>query len=676
MKYKEKIEVDFGKEFTSCHWERVRYFSLEVNCVWAFCFKENQSDKNLQSIQFQHMTNTSTAGRTLDFKLSVYVGDLKEDLIVHSVPYRHREWNHVCFTYSSIRKRAKFYFNGKVIKQYTRTNVLEIPSLLEITRSSFESSFTIAQEPDTVNGGYSSVQLFNGEISELNVWSTEIPEKQIEELSKCSTIIKGDVVAWDLKKFLINNAKVKEINDYSIFCKMQKQMVIFPQRRSFRNAKNLCDMHGGNLVLPSSEENGKDILQIALKHKEACLHSTDDLQKGKTVWLGLERKKWKWYKPDSKNNLIPPEYTNWDPNKCTDEYCGHGENITCPFMEESGFWGFGFNNLFCIGVELCTICEFAETPVFSIKGMCSDDTLLNWNYYIRTDDTYQIIGYDGYKGSELAQINGEWILKESGVLANTSAEYPLGRNDWSYKDRTCGMKSSIITSLTLSVCYPGTEFTCDSGQCIPLSKRCNQISECLDGSDEENCHIVHIPKSYNKLLAPGEYGKDESSVSLNSRVNIISIDIIDTKRMRMGITFELHVKWSDDRLKFANLNGKGRNLFSVELAKNLWLPSEHIIHDNAVLGEKHFINKHRHVGAKNLTKGMVELTTDSVENYMYPGSKTQLFMKQRFKILYKCSFDMKKFPFDKHRCDFIMKIEAGGFFNNFSKNSIVVNYAF
>ena len=183
MRYKEKIEVDFGKEFTSCHWERVRYFSLEINSIWSYSFKAIESDDYIQNIQFLHLTNTTTAGRTLDFMLNVFLDDLKEDFVVYSVPYRHREWNHICFTYSSIRKSAKFYYNGKVIKQYTKHNIFEIPSLLDITRSSFESSFTIAQEPDTVNGGYSSVQLFNGEISELNIWSNEIPEKQIEELS-------------------------------------------------------------------------------------------------------------------------------------------------------------------------------------------------------------------------------------------------------------------------------------------------------------------------------------------------------------------------------------------------------------------------------------------------------------------------------------------------------------
>ena len=42
--------------------------------------------------------------------------------------------------------------------------------------------------------------------------------------------------------------------------------------------------------------------------------------------------------------------------------------------------------------------------------------------------------------------------------------------------------------MTFSSCADD-EFTCDSGQCIELSRKCNDVIDCTDGSDERKCYI-------------------------------------------------------------------------------------------------------------------------------------------------------------------------------------------
>ena len=44
----------------------------------------------------------------------------------------------------------------------------------------------------------------------------------------------------------------------------------------------------------------------------------------------------------------------------------------------------------------------------------------------------------------------------------------------------------------------GKYFSCDNGLCIPFEKRCNQVVDCRDASDENSCTILDVDDtSYN-----------------------------------------------------------------------------------------------------------------------------------------------------------------------------------
>ena len=112
--------------------------------------------------------------------------------------------------------------------------------------------------------------------------------------------------------------------------------------------------------------------------------------------------------------------------------------------------------------------------------------------------------------------NDTWVLQsrygsvESHLQQNVSngKTYATGRLPWTYVDPTCGIDSPIERNITLSICQFGKEFTCDSGHCINMNKRCNYITDCNDGSDENNCILVQIPYSYAKQFPPGNPNSD------------------------------------------------------------------------------------------------------------------------------------------------------------------------
>lgn len=48
-------------------------------------------------------------------------------------------------------------------------------------------------------------------------------------------------------------------------------------------------------------------------------------------------------------------------------------------------------------------------------------------------------------------------------------------------------KPSVDTSASLEYIEQSSIFVCDNGEMISLLGKCNNISECLDASDEINC---------------------------------------------------------------------------------------------------------------------------------------------------------------------------------------------
>ena len=100
--------------------------------------------------------------------------------------------------------------------------------------------------------------------------------------------------------------------------------------------------------------------------------------------------------------------------------------------------------------------------------------------------------------------------------------------------------------------------------------------------------FLDIPNTYRKLDPPESVDEKSKMVNIFTQVILEDIDFIDIYGMTIGLTLKISMKWMDGRLKFKNINSEvTKHLLDEDTSSRLWLPLNHVNHDEAVIGEIH-----------------------------------------------------------------------------------------
>ena len=111
----------------------------------------------------------------------------------------------------------------------------------------------------------------------------------------------------------------------------------------------------------------------------------------------------------------------------------------------------------------------------------------------------------------------------------------------------CGLQNGQSHMLTLSDCHP-VKYTCNNGQCIDLSNKCDGLIDCADGTDELECEFLVLDKNYSKNKLP-LIQKDEP-VKVYFSISISAYPSIDAANSKITTDYDLNLKWYDPRLIF------------------------------------------------------------------------------------------------------------------------------
>ena len=109
-----------------------------------------------------------------------------------------------------------------------------------------------------------------------------------------------------------------------------------------------------------------------------------------------------------------------------------------------------------------------------------------------------------------------------------------------------------------------------------MDQRCDQITQCKDKTDEDNCKLVVLDKSYNSKVPPFSIDADTKvlvPVRVNvstSLMNVLAIsEFSHTIDLKLGITLE----WYENRVLYHNL--KSEEALNVLSDQEVWKDCYH-----------------------------------------------------------------------------------------------------
>ncbi|ROT78797.1 putative glycine receptor subunit alpha-4 isoform X3 [Penaeus vannamei] len=549
------------------------------------------------------------------------------------------QWAHFCISFHHPTGEWKIYLDGEM------TDKGAFPMTSESLVGS--GAYIIGQEQDSFGGGFQRDQSFSGEITQLNFWSRVLDEGTIRKFASCAEEEAGDALAWDSQVWDVYGKVRWMVRQKDDICQQQKRsFTIFPDRFSLSEALHLCQVVGGIIAVPQTDEENAWLYNESKIHDAYCSGGQSSY-----LWLGANDEK------------VERQWVYWgtgEPIPWESKWRGDGPNggtvENCLVLLSGTFPG-RWSDIACLDTySFCVPCEFETRTSIYLKGpaMC-EGSPFNLQYMLG-DSVGGRPALVGFLHTDIFwdQERGSWVmrsLKDSDAVATWTpiqeGMYPFGNQEWHLETEVCGIPSGGTVNLTLSVCGAGM-FTCNDGRCISLKQRCDLRVDCADQSDESRCSIVDLPEGYHIAIPPPAAAGNQT-LPIFFTVNIIAFPTIVTQDLTFVASMQLKLRWQDTRLNFLNLHDdRTLNLLSEEAVASVWTPRVFFRNARGNI----FTNLERGSRVEGIRQGEARPGPPSrpEEVNIYPGYESSLEMSQLYSVTYSCDFELLMFPFDAQLC--------------------------
>ncbi|XP_045585044.2 glycine receptor subunit alpha-2 isoform X2 [Procambarus clarkii] len=142
-------------------------------------------------------------------------------------------WSHFCFLYSYLTGQWRVYRDG-VLRAHGALPLSESPLL-------GHGVYILGQEQDQLGGGFQRDQSYSGEITQLNLWATELANHTIKRVCACSEDVEGSALGWSVMEWrLSGQARTLTRLLPQLCASAPRAFVYFPHRYPINQALHLC----------------------------------------------------------------------------------------------------------------------------------------------------------------------------------------------------------------------------------------------------------------------------------------------------------------------------------------------------------------------------------------------------------------------------------------------------
>ncbi|XP_066970056.1 uncharacterized protein [Macrobrachium rosenbergii] len=502
----------------------------------------------------------------------------------------------------------------------------------------------IGQEQDSFAGGLDRLQTTSAYITQINVWDYLLQELQITEMASCRANHVGNILSTDESKFEVMNVRA-ENRSVESFCTERSDFTLIPEKWHLEPSVKFCQVSNSEIFVPEEEGTNERLFMETRRFLSQCSGKSYRLLR-----LGAtDRDSEGSWRKFGKKEMIP--FSAWAPGEPND-----GLKSDCIVMKKSlSKWG----DVDCKD-EYCFSCLKIKSKYLQIRGLCyqkEHQSRFILDGYVNDKPFFR--GYYGY--AVYLSTNGQWILKD--IHGNVTmavmerrripvTDYPLGRHRWTVVTAFCHNLENDVIEISLSSCTTG-EFTCADGSCVPGTARCNLLSDCLDGSDEDRCNLLEFREGYRgHRPPPGITTKDP--LEINPTINIVRFSNIDDINLAINMELEVILRWTDRNLRYKNLKKQTENKLSSEEEGQVWIPDYEFLNLNdgrlQVLKTTIFVNR---TGDPD-----PPLYNDVEMDTIFPTTNGEMVQRILYSASFNCNFRLFYYPFDVQTCSVFLKLTS------------------